>query len=397
MSERPFRRPRRHTVGGGADDGRMMAGELDRRRFLQVALGGGVAAAGMSHLAIPGTARAATTRVSSAVLADAFQGTVVGIKGDQFTVNTALPKDPEILRVTTITPETLVDSMSNALPAVGDNLLVRTVIPGQAEKAWVNRVSFDARITQQASNGLQVTGAHPWGGAPITIDVPTNSDTVWYRSGSNEPCPPPTAPLANAYIIGYRVGDSAAAATTVAYMTQADLEDLQNNPPATLQATQVQIETAPDVVTCYMQWSGSASTFCCPGCNAPECGTGWCSNSANDQAAWPRTLGIENCDNGCTTQCALKCGDSFQIWNCYVDGYWLEKVDIGPCQLSGPGCDCGTETCYLGCPGDPCGDSKKPRVVDLTPTTAAVVLNGYGCSSCTVGFVCSCSDCTCPY
>jgi hypothetical protein len=327
-------------------------------------------------------------------LADAFQGTVVGIQGNEITVNTALDTEPEYLRVTTITSKTLLDSITNGLPALGDNLLVRTVIPGQAEKAWVNRVSFDAQITQQASNALQVSGAHPWGGAPITIDVPTNADTEWY--GPSGLGPIPSEPLATAYIIGYRISDSAVAATTVSYMTEADLAAAEMSPPPLLEATQVQVQTGPDAVTCYKQWSGSASTFCCPGCGNPYCSIG-CSNNATDQAAWPRTYGVQNCDNGCTSQCALKCSDSFQIWNCYVDGYWLQKVDTGPCQLSGPGCSCKTQTCYLGCSGDPCGSGASPRVVDLTPTTAAVVLNGYGCSSCTVGFVCSCSNCVCPY
>lgn len=384
------------TASGDVTD---RSGHLDRRRFLQTALGSGMVAAGVAGLARPTSARGAMgSSAPSAGIADAFQGVVVGVQGRSVTVNMGAPNGPEVLRTADLTPASSVWNkgvIGADAPDIGDVFLVRSVIPGQIERAWINLVSFDADFTQQSASALQVSGGHPWNGAPIQIDVTTPTDTNWYDNIQRRAGKPNTA-IAGGHIVGYREGDSVVA-TAVGFVTVPDAEAIEASLSPTQPAEVIQVAPTPDAISyCIMAWTGNASMFNCP-TGAGYCGT--CNTGLAYQAAWPRTLGVQNCDNGCTSQCALKCGDSFLFYNCNKNAMWLTKVDTGPCQLSGPGCSCSPAVCHYSCGGDPCGVSANtPRVVDLTaPTMAAVAPGGYMCSSCTVAITCSCSGCTCPY
>lgn len=402
MSRRPVHRPSRHVA---PDSGDSDAGSLSRRHFLQTALGSSIAVAGLADAANPDQARAAVAGpAANPLVADAFEGTVVGIQGSQITINTGPARGPEALRTTSITPQTSVweqGAIGQAIPSLGDLFLVRSVIPGQAEMAWTNFVCFDASVLRQNSQGLQVAAVYPSGGEPVGLDVATTETTTWYDTPSGVQVTP-TQPLAFVHITGYRLGASVVA-TRIEYVNEADAEALEANPPAALPPTKTHVQIAPDISACILSWSGCATVFSCPTgegeCAGLDSGAGACNSNYNYQAAWPRTLSVQNCDNGCTSQCALKCGDSFLFYNCKVDGYWLNKADIGPCQKSGTGCSCSTQYCYHGCGTNPCGSGPAPRVVDLTTPTMAAIMgqNGLGCTDCTVAIPCECSDCVCPY
>jgi len=144
------------------------------------------------------------------------------------------------------------------------------------------------------------------------------------------------------------------------------------------------------------RWQQRWASFNCPN-GAGACGT--CSTSSNSQGAWAHVINHQDCDNGCTGQCKLKCGDPFLFFKCGSgSGTILHVVDIGPCERSGGNCTCNPAVCGRVCSGDPCGSGgHAPRLMDLTAPTMARFFGGAGCGSCTVGVYCPCTNCTCPY
>jgi hypothetical protein len=380
---------------------------LNRREFLQAAAGGsaGLAAGSLILPATPVFAESAHGSDSSQGLpewanVDAFQGVVESIHGDGITLNTGTSASP-LLRTVSVVPTSrlwLAGQMGTRLPQVGDVLLVRSVIPGQIELGWVNLVSFDAQVLQTTMKGLDVAFSHPGGRGQEEISVDITSAIEWYNSIARA-MGRPAQPLAGAHILGFRAGSSVVA-TSVWYVTEADAEALQARPVQPQRPVVTRVQVSPDYSYCVISWSGNTSYFNCP-TGQGACGT--CNTNNNSQGAWPYILNRQNCDNGCTGQCALKCGDSFLFYPCgNGTGTWLTVVDIGPCELSGPDCSCGTNNskavCHLNCPGDPCGlGGSPPRLMDLTAPTMARFFGSSGCATCKVGIACLCNNCTCPY
>ncbi len=386
------------------DDTLVHRSGLNRREFLQAAVGGsaGLAAGSLLLSATPVFAESRHGSDSSPALpewanVDAFQGVVESIRNNSITINTGTNANP-LLRTVSVVPTSriwLAGQMGTRLPQVGDVLLVRTVIPGQIELAWVNLVSFDAQVLKATMASLDVAFSHPGvrGSQEISVDI--TSATEWYNSIARA-IGRPAQPIAGAHIIGFREGSSVVA-TSVWYMTEADAEALLARPPQPQRPVVTRVQVSPDYSYCVMSWRGNTSTFNCP-TGQGACGT--CNTNNNSQGAWPYILNRENCDNGCTGQCALQCGDGFLFYPCGGGtGTWLTVVDIGPCERTGPDCPCGYyQVCPYNCPGDPCGlNGPPPRLMDLTAPTMVRFFSGAQCAACKVGIACLCNNCTCPY
>lgn len=376
----------------GAPDERL----LERRRLLQAALGGGIAIAGSQVLLAPPLEASTGGRADEFpdwATADAFGGTVRDVHAGVATIDTGAPGSPVLRDVTfTSTSETWYRGvMGSRLPAVGDDVVIRSVIPGQVQYAWINRVSFDAAILSQTGSGLDVAIRHPGSGAQQNLAVTIGDQATWYDAVTGAPGPG-TDRLASAHILGFQAGSSVVA-TELWYATIRDVDFLAAHPPASPKPKTVKVGPS----FCVKSWRGNTSYFRCP-TGAGACGT--CNTGSNSQSAWPYVVGHANCDNGCTSQCSLKCGDPFLFYKCESgSGASLKVVDLGPCQRSGDSCGtCNPSVCGYGCSGDPCRlGGPKPRILDLTAPTMARFYGGAGCAACTVGIYCPCSDCTCPY
>jgi hypothetical protein len=375
--------------------------EISRRHLLQAAVGGsaGLVASGMFS-SVPAFAVQRPGDYGPPVAPDwlnarAFQGTVEMIHGGDLTVNIGTASTP-VMQAVSLTTQSRVWSAGGrgAAPKRGDTLLVRTVLPGKAQMAWVNQVSFDADVTAMAGSHLDVAMVHPGAAGREPLGVDASDATAWYNARSGA-AGRPSQKVVSAHITGFRVGSFAVAASTIAYLTEADAHALEVTPPTPAKPKVLTVPLGPDVSYCVLSWSGNTSYFNCPTGDG-ACGT--CNTGYDDQGAWAYVYGRQNCDNGCTTQCALKCGDPFLFYPCNANGVWLTVVDIGPCERSGAGCSCSIQVCGLVCSGDPCGiKGDTPRLMDLTAPTMARFWPGSGCGSCTIGVACTCGDCVCPY
>ncbi len=391
----------RNVRSGSPDPDLASDGILARRKLLQTALGGGAAA--FAGQAIIAPAASADTRnepaqqIAARANADAFEGPVRAVRGDELTIDVGDAAHPR-LREVTLTSRSRVwsEGVWNARPpAVGDDLLVRSVIPGQVQMAWVNRVSFDADILRRVGSRLEAAWTHPGSHSQVHQDVTVDTGALTRWGNAITGVPGPTSePLAAAHVVGFRAGQ-AVVATDLGYVTERAAEFLQAHPPRPLAAKTLRVPNSD--AACIRYWSGNCHSFsCCTGCGA--CTN--CSTSSSSQAAWPYVDGVQNCDNGCTSQCRLKCGDTFIFLPCGSTSnfYSLKVVDVGPCQKSGTNCTCSTALCSTGCSGDPCGQGgPPPRIVCLTAPTMARFVGSATCLSCTVGIYCFCSDCDCPY
>lgn len=377
---------------------------MSRRQLLQAAVGGSasVMAGGLLISATPAFA-APSAKVSSTsrlapdwMSADAFEGVVENVRGDTLTLNTGTAT-VQVLKTVAFDSGSRVWSkgaVDGPGPRVGDILLVRSVVPNQIERAWINLVSFDADVLSVPSaTNFEVMLAHPGGSGRQEMAVATDDATKWVDAITRAPGQP-AQPMLGAHVIGYRTG-ATVVATSVAYITESDLRLLQRHPPAPPQPQVSRVAVSPAYSYCVKSWNGNTSYFSCP-TGAGACGS--CNSGASNQGAWPYVYGRQNCDNGCTGQCSLQCGDSFLFYPCNGPSAWLTVVDVGPCEQSGPGCNCYYEVYGFTCAGDPCGQGgPSPRLMDLTAPTMARFYPGYGCASCAVSIACSCSNCVCPY
>lgn len=256
---------------------------------------------------------------------------------------------------------------------------------------WVNEIAYDAVITSKSLSSLTVIPHVPGHERMREVEVATTASTLWRRAVTGEPGQPRST-IVGGRIVGYRQGESYTA-TEVDYVTQSDVDAGAEVLGGQVQSGMLTVALTPETITCYRYTNGNATYFNC-GNGAGACGL--CNTSSSSQAAWPWIYQDQNCDNGCTNQCPLQCGDYFYFSLCGNQALiQLEVVDVGPCQRSGSGCACSTQVCGYTCGGDPCGVGSSPRVTDLTAPTRARLIGSYGCAYCSVATLCSCSSCGC--
>ncbi len=299
-----------------------------------------------------------------------------------------------------ITPNTRLWKGSYATPVSdlhhGDKILVRTLAPGVIESAWVNLVSVRGQIIQREGATYWLETRSPFQPTPSILPFNWTADTHW-GTKNDRGIGQPRHTLPNGSFVQL-VGVGTPQGIFATRLTYRLPDDPVKISPA-VAPVKKRLQIGPDVTSyCLLTWAGNASHFSCP-TGQGACGT--CNSADNNQAAWPYVLDHCNADNGCTSQCALECGNQFLFYPCGGGtGTWLTVVSVGPCQLTGPDCQCGNcEVCGDNCPHDPCGNSNDaPRIVDLTtPTFARFFDPTVGCFSCTVAIACECTDCTCPY
>jgi hypothetical protein len=278
-------------------------------------------------------------------------------------------------------------------PRAGDVALVRSVIPGQAQYVWSNLVAIQGTVVGTSGKSatlIRVSGPGIYAGQTIAVD--TRGVTQWQSVAPSATLPIPgllpTGFAAN--VTGLDVGGEIVA-TMVGY---AD--------PSVSQT--VVAPSAPQIIAgpdgsgiCYMRWTGHCTWFSCPD-GVGTCGT--CNTGDNNQAAWPWIYGRCNCVQGCTTQCALECGNSFYFFPCAgTSSVQLTVVDTGPSLEAGCSGGCGATLCSYTCTGEPCGLNKPVPIVDLTMPTFArwYSPSEYGCFSCAAELACECAGCSCPY
>lgn len=360
---------------------------LSRRRFLETAAVG-AAAFSFGPTVLRRFRPAAAQPLARSLSTDAFnnvysfQGAALEVSGRRLMVSAG-----GTVRVVTIGSQSSMWNLGSTshMPRVGDNVLVRGLIPGQPSDLWTNIISLRGLVTAVSAKEWAVIVGSPGRYHGQTIGVSAARDAVWK---SMVPGQPPTASLQVGDAVNVIGGDrgGSVAATMISYLPAGT--SLPGNGHVAPQVTQ-----GPDNI-CYLRWTGHATYFDCPD-GAGACGS--CNTGSNGQAAWPYVL--DHCNYECTSQCALYCGDSFVFYPCAgSSGVGLTVADNGPCQQSRSGCTCSPTVCGQTCNGEPCGLDLSLAVVDLTAPTFARFYSPsqYGCFSCAVAIPIECGT-GCPY
>ncbi len=370
---------------------------ISRREFLVGAL-----AAGAGTVIIPNILNAPTAYASSVnsttsrlmpdfATATAFQGTVVGAASNALSIDPGYGLPVQKVTLNSSSEIWQYGTFGGGLPCIDDDMVVRSMTPGVLQMGWINEVAYDSVVLSQTDRSLTViphVPGHPSMGA---LEVSTTNSTLW-RNAIQNTLGRPSATIVGARIVGYRTGGTVIA-TEVNYVTQTDAEMGAAVVGGQVQSGILTVALTPENITCYRYTNGNATYFNC-GNNGGACGL--CNTLNSSQAAWPYIYNDQNCDNGCTNQCPLQCGDLFYFSLCGNQAMiQLEVVDVGPCQRSGSGCSCLTQVCGYTCGGDPCGIGSAPRVTDLTAPTRARLIGSYGCAYCSVATLCSCTSCGC--
>lgn len=379
-----------------------------RRRFLQGA------ALGVVSLSIPtigpalragaigsGTERefvtqsASISQLSPWEWVDSYQGSLESIQNDLLSINVG-----DIVREVSLTSSTNLwnGQWGGGAPEVGDRVLIRSVTPGVAEYAYAN-LGATRGVIMSGSGGSYVLQSHGMSNPGLPeLSLTFSKNTFWQDASSGQQTGPVRlSPGDGVWVAGLLTSEGIVAAA-VDYMTQESMTAASAFVPAAPQIVTVRDPANPDIAYCYKTWNGYASYEDCA-TGAGACGT--CNTGNNGQAAWPFRHG--SCSYACTSQCSLKCGDSFYVFPCEGGtGTTLKMVDVGPCQRDNPNCPCSPTTCSRTCTGDPCGIDGTTAVIDMTlPTFTRFYppLNkgGYGCFSVSVAVACMCGDCLCPY